>query len=46
LPSLSQHIRIFLENLDNLVSREIGVLGERVSLKSDTEHNSRKQKTA
>ena len=42
---LSQHIGIFLENLDNLVSREIGVLGKRISLKSDTEHNQRKQKT-
>jgi len=42
---LSQNIGIFLENLDNLVSREIGVLGKRVSLKSDTEYNQRKQKT-
>jgi hypothetical protein len=40
----SQHIRVFLKNLDNLVSREFGVLGKRFSRKGDTKYNQREQK--
>ncbi|HVG90866.1 MAG TPA: hypothetical protein VNB54_05190 [Alphaproteobacteria bacterium] len=38
-----EHVRIFLENLDNLVGRELGILGKRLSGKDNAENNQRQQ---